>query len=65
MEIIIIIILFCLVWNTGIGRFILGNMAKVCFSAIGAAVCMAIPIPILNVILAIVVVIKIWGSKIG
>lgn len=34
MGIIIGIIIFMVIWNTGIGKFILGNLAKVIYSGI-------------------------------
>ena len=56
MAVIIGIIVFLIIWNTDIGKFIIGNLAKFIYSAIAIAVCMAIPIPVLNIILAIWVV---------
>ena len=65
MGVIVCIILFVCIWNTGIGKFIIGNIAKFAYSAIAIAICMAIPIPILNIFLAIYLVGAIWSSKIG
>ena len=65
MGVIIGIIIFYLLWGTDIGKFLLGNFAKIVYSCIAISICMSIPIPILNVILAIYVVIEIWKSPIG
>lgn len=65
MGVIVGIIIFVILWNTDIGKFLLGNLAKIIYSGIAIAICMAIPIPILNVLLAIIVVLNIWNSKIG
>lgn len=65
MGIIIAIIIFLLLWNTGLGKFILGNLAKVLYSVIAIAICMAIPIPVINILITIWVVGAIWSSKIG
>lgn len=65
MGIIIAIIILVISWNTGIGKFLIGNLAKFIYSGIAIAICMAIPIPVLNVIFAIIIVLKIWDSPIG
>lgn len=65
MTIIIGIIVFALVWETAKGRLLIGTAAKCVYSCIAFAICMAIPIPILNFIIAIWLVAKIWASEIG
>ncbi len=65
MSIIIGIIIFLVIWETNIGKFIIGNLAKVFYSIIAISICMAIPIPLINILIAIGVVGHIWGSEIG
>lgn len=65
MGLIVALIIFYLLWNTGLGKFILGNLAKLIYSGIAIAICMAIPIPVVNVLITIWVVGAIWSSKIG
>ena len=64
MEILIIIVLV-FIWNTSLGKFIIGNIAKMIYSGIAISICMAIPIPIVNVLLALYFVSAIWSSEIG
>lgn len=72
MEIIVLIIIGIGVYAffsgnasaSDVGKFWLGILAKVFYSAIAIGLCMAIPIPVLNVILAIYFVLQIWGSPI-
>lgn len=47
-----------------VGKFWIEIIAKVFYSAIAIGLCMAIPIPVLNVIIAIIVVLQIWGSPV-
>ncbi len=47
-----------------VGKFWLGILAKGFYSVIAIGLCMAIPIPVLNVILAIYFVLQIWGSPV-
>ncbi len=65
MWVIVGIIIFAIIWNTPIGKFVIGNFAKVIYSCIAIALCMAIPIPVINILLAVWVVKEIWSSKIG
>jgi len=65
MTIIIGIIVFALIWETAKGRFLIGTAAKCVYSCIAFAICLAIPVPIINFILAIWFVAKIWQSEIG
>ena len=65
MSVIIIIVVIWLILNTQIGKFIIGNLFKFIYSGIAIAICMAIPIPIINIFLAIWVVGAIWSSSIG
>lgn len=48
-----------------IRKIFLGNFAKLIYSGIAAVICMAIPIPIINILITIWVVGKIWSSEIG
>lgn len=64
MSLIIGIIFLVIIWNTPIGKFILGNIAKMLYSSIAISICMAIPIPIINVLLALWLVCEIWKSPI-
>ena len=65
MGVIIIIIIIWLIWNSEIGKFLIGNLFKIIYSSIAIAICMAIPIPIINILIAICVVGAIWSSPIG
>lgn len=65
MAIVIGIIVFALIWETAKGRFLIGTTAKYVYSCITFAICMAIPIPIFNFILAIWLISKIWESQVG
>lgn len=47
-----------------VGKLWLGIIAKIFYSLIAIALCMAIPIPVLNVILAIYFVLEIWKSPV-
>lgn len=65
MSVIIAIIIFYLLWSSGLGKYLLGSLAKIVYSGIAISICMLIPIPVLNVLLALYVVIEIWKSPIG
>ena len=65
MGVIVGIVIFVIIWNTPIGRFIIGNMAKCIYSVIAFSICMAIPIPVINILLAIWIIAEIWKSEIG
>ena len=58
------LILFITLWNTGIGRFFIGIAAKMLYSSIAFGLCMLIPIPIINVIIGISIVLEIWSSPV-
>lgn len=47
-----------------VGKFWLGILAKGFYSVIAIGLCMAIPIPVVNVILAIYFVLQIWKSPV-
>ena len=47
-----------------VGLFWLGILAKVFYSAIAIGLCLAIPIPVVNIIIAVIVVLQIWGSPV-
>ena len=47
-----------------VGKFWLGILAKGFYSAIAIGLCMAIPIPVVNVFLAIYFVLQIWKSPV-
>ena len=48
-----------------VGKFWPGIIAKVFYSAIAIGLCMAIPIPIVNIIIAVIIVLQIWGSPVS
>ena len=47
-----------------VGKFWLGTLAKGFYSVIAIGLCMAIPIPVVNVFLAIYFVLQIWKSPV-
>lgn len=47
-----------------VGKFWFGIIMKSFYSSIAIGLCMAIPIPILNVIIAVIIVLQIWGSPV-
>ena len=65
MELIIALIIFSLLWNTRLGRFVIGNLAKIMYTVIAITICMAIPIPLVNILVTMWIVGAIWASKIG
>ena len=65
MELIIALIIFSLLWNTRLGRLLIGNLAKIIYSVIAITICVAIPIPLVNILVAIWIVGAIWASEIG
>lgn len=48
-----------------VGKFWLGILAKAFYSMIAIGLCMAIPIPVLNIVIAIIIVLQIWGSPVS
>ena len=48
-----------------VGREGIGIIFKIFYSCVAISICMAIPIPIINIIIAIYWVIQIWASPVG
>lgn len=64
LGLIVLYVLWKVLFGNIFGRFVIGIIFKFIYSSIAFAICMAIPIPIINFLLAIYIICAIWGSPV-